>query len=157
MAFTEGRAAAAPVLAKAANGFAGRNVSNEEVLRWGWLATAAAVMVWDFDTCAAVATRGERLAREAGALAVLPVSINVMTQTTVLAGDFGRAASLSADAQGVTEATGARVAPYGALVLAGFRGRPDEATSLIAATIEESAEGGQGTAVSTPTGLIRCS
>ena len=34
-------------------------------------------MVWDYETCLAVATRGVALAREAGALAVLAVSVNV--------------------------------------------------------------------------------
>ena len=43
LAFTDGRAAAAPVLGRAATGFAGSGVSAEEVLRWGWLATAATV------------------------------------------------------------------------------------------------------------------
>ena len=47
----------------------------------------------------------------------------------------------------MTDATGARVAPYGALVLAGFQGRPAEASELIDATIEECTAGGQGTAV----------
>ena len=147
LAFTEGRAAAAPVLEQAAAGFAGDDVSTEEVLRWGWLATAAAVMVWDYDTCLAVATRGVQLAREAGALTVLAVSVNVMTQAVVLGGEFGRAASLVAEADSVTEATGAQVAPYGALVLAGFQGREAEASGLIDATIEECTAGGQGTAV----------
>jgi DNA-binding CsgD family transcriptional regulator len=147
LAFTEGRSAAAPVLEQAATGFAGDNVSVEEVLRWGWLATAAAVMVWDHDTCLAVATRGVELAREAGALAVLAVSVNVMTQAVVLAGEFGKAARLIAEADSVTEATGARVAPYGALVLAGFQGREASASGLIGATINEATAGGQGTAV----------
>ena len=49
--FTEGRAAAAPVLTRAATAFAGQEASVEEVLRWGWLATAAAVVVWDYETC----------------------------------------------------------------------------------------------------------
>src|SRR6185369_14459355 len=120
-AFTDGRAAAAPVLGRAATGFAGEEVSVEEVLRWGWLATAAAVMVWDYETCLAVATRGVELARAAGALAVLAVSVNVMAQALVLGGEFGRAASLVAEADTVTETTGASVAPYGALVLAGFQ------------------------------------
>ena len=66
LALTDGRAAAAPVLERAASGFAGNEVSVEEVLRWGWLATAAAVMVWDYETCLAVATRDVQLAREAG-------------------------------------------------------------------------------------------
>ena len=147
MAFTEGRSAAAPVLEQAAAGFAGEQVSIEEVLRWGWLATAAAVMVWDHDTCLAVTTRGVDRAREAGALAVLAVSLNVMTQAVVLAGDFGRAASLVAETDSVTEATGAQVAPYGALVLAGFQGREAHAADLIDTTIEEFTAGGQGTAV----------
>ena len=65
------------------------DVSIEEVLRWGWLATAAAVMVWDYETCVAVATRGVELAREAGALTVLAVSVNVMAQAVALGGEFG--------------------------------------------------------------------
>ena len=147
VAFTDGRPAAAHVLDQAARAFEGGDVSIQEVLRWGWLATAAAVMVWDYDTCLAVATRGVARAREAGALAVLAVSANVKAQATVLGGDFGAAAALIAEADSVTEATGTRVAPYGALVHAGFRGRAAEATELIDATIEESTAGGQGTAV----------
>jgi DNA-binding CsgD family transcriptional regulator len=147
LAFTDGRAPAAPVLEQAATGFATSDVSIEEVLRWGWLATAAAVMVWDYETCLAAATRGVQLARDAGALTVLAVSGNVMAQAAVLGGEFERAASLVAEADGVTDATGARVAPYGALVLAGLQGRAAEASGLIDATIQECTAGGQGTAV----------
>jgi DNA-binding CsgD family transcriptional regulator len=147
MAFTDGRSPAAPILEQAAAGFAGNDASTEEVLRWGWLATAAAVMVWDYESCLAVATRGVELAREAGALTVLAVSVNVMGQAVVLGGELGSAASLVAEADSVTDATGARVAPYGALVLAGLQGRSAEASGLIDATIEECTAGGQGTAV----------
>jgi DNA-binding CsgD family transcriptional regulator len=146
-AFTDGRSTAAPVLERAARGFAGTDVSTEEVLRWGWLAPAAAVMVWDYETCRAVATRGVQLAREAGALTVLSVSINVMAQAVVLGGEFGKAALLVAEADSVTEATGTQVAPYGALVLAGLRGREACATKLIDGSIEAFTAGGQGTAV----------
>jgi DNA-binding CsgD family transcriptional regulator len=147
LAFTDGRAAAAPVLEGAATRFAGDDVSTEEVLRWGWLATAAAVMVWDYETCLAVAERGVKLAREVGALTVLAVSVNVLGQAVALGGDFTRVAMLAAEADDVTEATGTRVAPYGALVLAGLRGREAEASRLIDATIAEATAGGQGTAV----------
>ncbi|MDQ4049557.1 MAG: LuxR C-terminal-related transcriptional regulator, partial [Actinomycetota bacterium] len=147
LAFTEGRSAAAPVLEEAATGFAGEDVSIEEVLRWAWLVPAAAVMVWDYETCLAVATRAVELAREAGALTVLAVSANVMAQAVVLGGEFGRAALLVAEADSVTEATGTQVAPYGALVLAGLQGRAAEASGLIDATIEQYTAGGQGTAV----------
>jgi DNA-binding CsgD family transcriptional regulator len=147
LAFTDGRSAAAPVLEHAARSFAGQDVSVEEVLRWGWLATAAAVMVWDYETCVAVATRGVLVARESGALAVLAVSVNVLAQAVALGGESGSAASLIAEADSVTEATGTQVAPYGALVLAGLQGREAEAATVIDATIRDATAGGQGTAV----------
>jgi DNA-binding CsgD family transcriptional regulator len=147
LAFTDGRSTAAPVLERAATSFAGRKVTVEEVLRWGWLATAAAVMVWDYETCVAVGARGVLLARESGALAVLAVSANVLAQAMALGGEFGRAASLIAEADSVTEATGTRVAPYGALVLGGLQGREAEAATVIDATIHDATAGGQGTAV----------
>jgi DNA-binding CsgD family transcriptional regulator len=146
-AMMDGRAIAAPVLERAAAAFAGADVSIEEVLRWGWLATAAAVMVWDHDTCLAVATRGVELARSAGALAVLAVSVNVLAQAVALSGDFGSAALLVSEADAVRDATGTHVAPYGALVLGGLRGRVPDAPRLIDATIDEFTAGGQGTAV----------
>jgi DNA-binding CsgD family transcriptional regulator len=147
LVFTEGRAAGAPRLQQAATAFAGADVSADEVLRWGWLATAAAVFVWDYDCCAAVATREVELARESGALEVLAVGVNVLGQAAALGGDFARATLLVAEADAVREATGTRVAPYGALVLAAFRGRESEAAKLIDATIEEATAGGQGIAV----------
>jgi DNA-binding CsgD family transcriptional regulator len=147
LAFTDGRADAVPVLAQAARDFAGPGVSVEELLRWGWLATAAAVMAWDYDSCLAVASRGVELARKAGELTVLAVSVNVLAQALALGGEFGGAAMRVAEADAVTEATGTRVAPYGALVLAGHRGREAEASALVGGTIAQATAGGQGTAV----------
>ncbi len=147
LAFTDGRSEAAPVLGRAAAAFAGTDAEPEEVLRWGWLATAAAVMVWDYDTCLAVSIRGVQVARDTGALTVLTVSVNVLAQAVALGGEFGAAAALVAEADSVIEATGALVAPYGALVLAGMRGRVADASPLIEDTIAEATAGGQGTAV----------
>jgi len=78
---------------------------------------------------------------------VLAVSVNVLAQAVGLGGEFAPAALLVAEANSVTEATGTRVAPYGALVLAGLQGREAEAARLIEATIREATAGGQGTAV----------
>ena len=147
LVFTEGRPAATPVLQRATSAFAGTKVSVEEVLRWGWLATAAAVYVWDYETCRSLATRGVQLARDAGALEVLAVGVNVLGQAMALGGDFATAALLIAEADAVTEATGTRIAPYGALVLAAFHGGEAEASELIDATIKSATAGGQGTAV----------
>ena len=147
LVFTEGRQAAAPVLEQAIRGFAGSEASVEEVLRWGWLATVGAVYVWDYDACLAVATREVEVARESGALEVLAVGLNILSQAHSLGGDYTMAALLIAEAESVRETTGALVAPYGALVLAGFRGREAEASELIETTVRESTPGGQGTAI----------
>ena len=104
-------------------------------------------MVWDYETCRAVATRGVEIAREAGALSVLGVSVNVMTQAIVLAASSARPRCWSSEAEGVTQATGTHVAPYGALVLAGLQGREAAASGLIDPTIRDFTAGGQGTAV----------
>jgi len=145
--FTKGREAAAPMLERATNAFAGDEVSSEEVLRWGWLATMAAAVMWDYKTCVAIATREVQLARDSGALAVLAVGVNILGQAVAMGGDFAKAGSLVAEAEAVNVATEAHVMPYAALVLAAFRGQEAEASGLIETTIREATAGGQGTAV----------
>ncbi|MET0769433.1 MAG: AAA family ATPase, partial [Solirubrobacteraceae bacterium] len=144
LVFTSGRPEAGPVLQQATAAFAGPDVSVEEVLRWGWLATAAAVYGWDYDSCLAVSSRAAQLARDAGALEVLVVAVNVLAQAVALGGDFPAATFLIAEADSITEATGARVAPYGALVLGALRGREAKTSRLIAATIRAATRGGPG-------------
>ncbi len=145
--YTEGRGAAVPVLKQAAIAFASSDIPTEEVLRWGWLATAAAACAWDFEACLGTATRQVQLARSAGALAVLAVGVNVLGQVAAMSGDFVEATSLAAEADAVREATGTHHAPYGALVLAALRGRENELLVLIESTIATASAEGQGTAV----------
>jgi len=59
-----------------------------------------------------------------------------MADAAVWRGDLAVAASLIAEADAVCEATGARIPPYAALMLAADRGREAEAVQLIQATIE---------------------
>jgi ATP/maltotriose-dependent transcriptional regulator MalT len=86
------------------------------------------------------------VARAAGALAVLAVGVNVLGQVAAMQGDFTEAASLRAEADAVSEATGTQVAQYGALVHEGLRGREREAFALIDDTLSQIATAGQGTA-----------
>ncbi len=144
---TDGRSAAVEVLQRAAAGFAGEGADVEEVLRWGWLATIAAVVVWDHERCVAVAARGVALARESGALAVLTVALNIMAQAVALGGEYERASQLILEAEAVTEATGAHVLPYGAIYLAAYQGREADVTRLAEEIVGEATAGGQGNAV----------
>ena len=71
------------------------------------------------------------LARDAGALITLPIVFNMRAAVHLFAGEFTEAASMVAQAESVTEATGSSIAPYGALDLAVFRGREAQAAHLI--------------------------
>ncbi|WP_432893587.1 helix-turn-helix transcriptional regulator [Kribbella sp. CA-245084] len=144
--FAAGRDEAVPLLKRAAVAFGDGDVSAEEILRWGWLATAAAATAWDFEACLAASIRQVETARGAGALAVLAVGVNVLGQVFAMAGDFAEATSLRAEADAVREATGTHIGPYGALVLAALQGRPDDAFPLIDDTIARTTAEGQGTA-----------
>ena len=147
LVFTAGRSAATPVLRRAIAAFAGPEVADEELLRWGWLATRAANYVWDYDSGLAIGLRTVRLARDAGALEALPVVDNACGQTAAFGGDFDHAEGLMAEVEAVKEATGSRIAPHAALAVAGIRGREDEATTLIDLILAEAAAGDQGTAI----------
>ena len=54
------------------------------------------------------------------------------------------AASLIAEGETIAEATGTRLAPYAAVILAGFRGSEAEATRLIEAVTKDARAAGQG-------------
>jgi DNA-binding CsgD family transcriptional regulator len=145
--YTQDRDAAVPVLEQAVAAFASAEASAEELMRWGWLATVAATYLWDYDACLALATRGVEVARGSGALEVLAVALNIMSEACAMGGDYVAAGQLVAEADVVREATGTLVGPYGALFLAGFRGIEMEAAPLIEATIRDATPGGQGTVV----------
>jgi DNA-binding CsgD family transcriptional regulator len=147
LVFTDGRPAATPVLRRAVAAFASTEVSVEEVLRWGWLATRAANLIWDYDRCLEIGARAVGLARDFGALEVLAAADNACGQAYAFGGDFASATLLIAEVDAVKEATRTRIGPYAAIALAGIRGREAEAYRLIDAVITEATAGGQGTAV----------
>jgi DNA-binding CsgD family transcriptional regulator/tetratricopeptide (TPR) repeat protein len=144
---TDGRSAAEPTLRPAVSAFLGDQVSGEEWLRWGILAQMAAMALWDFDSWAVLSTRHVELARASGALAPLSIALNGHGQMATHRGDFETATSLAAEKNVVNEVTGIRQAATCDLLLAGYRGRPAEATPLFSATIEDSIARGEGQAV----------
>ena len=147
LVFTDGRAAAAPVLRRAVTAFASADVSAAEVLRWGWLASRAANLVWDYDRCLEIGRRAAQLARESGALEFLAAADNAYGQAAAFGGDFANAALLVAEVDAVKEATRTRIGPYAAIALVAIRGRNTEASDLLNGVIAEATAGGQGTAV----------
>jgi DNA-binding CsgD family transcriptional regulator/Flp pilus assembly protein TadD len=124
--------------------FRADEVSIEQWLQWGVLASSAAVALWDFDGWDAVSTRQIQLARGAGALTLLSIALNGQGMIATWRGEFETAASLTAEDEALKQATGIRIAPYGALLLTAYQGRTDEASRLTDATIEDAQARGEG-------------
>ncbi len=143
----EGRAAGVPVLQRAVAGFAGEQASSEEALKWGWLARIAAIVVWDYDSCLAVASRNVQLARETGALALLAIALQPLALALALAGDYAQAAQLIAEADAVSNATGAVVLPHAVLYLTAHRGSRSDLAPIVDKTLRHAAASGQGNVV----------
>src|SRR4249920_3372233 len=113
-------------------------------MQWGIFAQMAAMGVWNFDSWSALSARHVELARALGALAPLSIALNGRGQVATHCGDFETATSLAAEKDVVNEVTGIRQASTCDLLLAGYRGRPAEATPLFSATIEDSIARGEG-------------
>src|SRR4029077_4432376 len=112
------------------------------------LAWSTAAALWDDDVTFELATREVELARQAGALTLLPITLNHFACIHVHAGEFATAASLIDEASAITDATrGARVS-NGALTLAAWRGREAETAALIDASVKEAHTRGEGIHIS---------
>jgi DNA-binding CsgD family transcriptional regulator/tetratricopeptide (TPR) repeat protein len=146
---TEGHRAADPLLKKALTAFLEGDITENGGFRWLWLAMEAAQEVWDHDAWHALAMRLVETVREAGALSVLPLASNAIIIARIYAGELRAAESGIDEAEIASEATGSRLAPYGALILLAWRGREAEFMSLVDATLEEIVPRGEGIGVST--------
>jgi RNA polymerase sigma factor (sigma-70 family) len=145
--FSESYAAAAPILRRAEQAFDVSGMSVSEQLRWKWLATVAAIHLWDDARWEAIADRYVQIARETGALAELPLALNMRAYSHLFAGDLSAAESLVDEIRAACEATGSRLTPYGAVGLAALRGRPD-AITLINDSRSDVASRGEGIGLS---------
>jgi DNA-binding CsgD family transcriptional regulator len=141
---TDGYGAAAPCLKRALSIFASEDTSAEESLRWLWCACSTAVRLWDDESWELLSTRQVRLARDAGALGLLPIALNQRAGLHLLEGDFPAAVSLIEEAEGIIDATGSRLPPYSSLFLAAFRNRERELFELIDASTDEAVRRGDG-------------
>jgi DNA-binding CsgD family transcriptional regulator len=123
---TDGYAASAPPLQRAVSAFCSEDISVEEGLRWLWPVCSTAVRLWDDRSWDLLLSRYVALAREAGALGVLPIALNQRAGLFVFQGDFDAAAALVDEAAAITDATASRLPPYSGLILAAYRCRERE-------------------------------
>lgn len=134
--FCEGYATAAPLLRHALIRF-GEDVSDEEELRWLWLACIVALHLWDDASWIALCRRHVELARATGALSELPLALTARVFTHVLTGEMTAAVTVSNEARAATQATGGTLAPYGGFAIAAVHGRDAELMALIDASKDD--------------------
>jgi DNA-binding CsgD family transcriptional regulator len=140
----DGPGAAAPALRQAASAFASADAPAQELLQFGMMAHGAANALWDEDCSRTIMVRQFRLARDVGALDQLMHALLGLAHDDTWRGDFEAADSLIAEANAVCEATGSRIAPFAAMLLAAMRGNQAELAPLIEATLAAAEAGGQG-------------
>jgi DNA-binding CsgD family transcriptional regulator/tetratricopeptide (TPR) repeat protein len=145
--FTEGYAAGVAPLRRAMRAFTPAQGGVDDDPRWLWMACRVAPEVWDYETWRELTTRGTQLAREAGALTVLPTALTYRAAVHVHAGEFAAASALIEEADAITAATGNVPLMYASLELAAWTGREAEALELIEVSIQDAAARGEGRAI----------
>jgi tetratricopeptide (TPR) repeat protein len=141
---TDGYPAGVPLLKRAVSAFRAEDISILEEARWLWVACHAAIVVWDHEAWNTLSARQIQLARDAGALAMLPMALTSLAAALLWPGDFAGAAALIAEAETLTEATGSQLPPYSALALAAWQGRDAEVRGLIEANVNGVMRRGEG-------------
>jgi DNA-binding CsgD family transcriptional regulator len=142
--YTDGRAGAAETLRRAVRVFTSGSVTREQGLSGGWMAAA---LLWDDDAAREIMARQVDLARAAGALDELPLSLTSLATSAVAAGEFADAAALIAEIDAICQVTGSRIAPYPAMYLAALRGDRAALDPLVAVAVDAARSGGQGAVV----------
>jgi DNA-binding CsgD family transcriptional regulator len=121
----------------------------QELLRWGWVAGSSAGVIWDHDSWDALTARQEQLARDLGALTILPFTLSIRAGMCLYAGKCAEATFLVDQAQDVTAASENLRFRNASLLVAVFRGDEPEARKLIDAITKDSTERGEGAAFAT--------
>ncbi|GAA0907118.1 LuxR family transcriptional regulator [Pseudonocardia zijingensis] len=144
--YTHGYAAGLPSLRAALAGF-GTGMSAEEELHWLFLATTTTLRLWDDGRWDTLSARHVQLARELGSLTELPLALTTRGYMLLFAGDLDGATALAGEAQAIGDATGATLAPYGALGVAAFRGDAAAVSDLHEAALRDVTRRGEGVGI----------
>ena len=144
---TDGPLVGIPVLQQAVIAFLSEQVGTEERLRWSWLAGRAASFMWDYDSWDVLTARQVQVARDAGALTLLPITLSARASLHVFAGELGLAESVLEQADAVADLIDKRSLSYSSLGVAALRGRESIAHELIEAATKEFTARGDGLGV----------
>jgi DNA-binding CsgD family transcriptional regulator len=147
--FTEPPSVGAPALRRALRAFKDEALDDHEaMMRWLLLypvfLPVTLFALWDDEAFHALATRAVRLARETGALTMLPVALVQMSGVYIYGGDFAAASAAIQEAEAIARATSNAGSVNGAVVLGAWRGVEAEGLALITAAVESATARGEG-------------
>ncbi len=143
---TEGPAAGVPLLEGALRAVRGEPLdSHGETMRWLLLTpilqSVAVFELWDDDAFHSLATRALRLARDTGALALLPVALIYRSGAHVFAGELDAASALIDEADEIAVAIGSAGFRFAGVLVGAWRGVEAGAMELIDAGLQSGEEG----------------
>ena len=140
----QGYVAATPTLKIALRAIRDEPLSEEDELRWLWLACRIARALADDEAWDELTARHLELARRAGAFSALPVALTDRVLVELFSGRTEVAMSLAAESDAVVEATGSHLTLRTSIVLANWRGRDDQAVTLIEERRQDALRRGEG-------------
>ena len=141
--FTEGYAAGVAPLSRALRAFTEPDGGGAD-RRWLWLACRLAQDLWDDELWQALAARGVKVARDTGALNLLPNAANHLAAFTVHSGAFTTTAALIDEVEAITQATDIAPLHLGALLLAATRGDQARIAAIGGPGVPSARERGEG-------------
>jgi DNA-binding CsgD family transcriptional regulator len=144
---TDGYAAAAPSLARALDHLLALDLSDEDGRRWLSLSGArnahvVALELWDDEALFLFEARQLQVARDTGAYGHLQFALSFVARNQMLAGELNAAADSIDEARSIAEATGNLPLVNAPMILAAWRGDEAQASRLIEATFQDSAQRG---------------
>ncbi len=141
---TDGYAAGAPLLKRAVTAFCDWEMSADERSFLLPLVCKVAPEVWDDESWLRLSTGLIETARETGALSVLPVALQSAATIQVLVGNIATARATADEAEAIARVIGKPVGRYAPLAIAAWNGRETEVSHLIAASMDEMIDRGEG-------------
>jgi DNA-binding CsgD family transcriptional regulator len=142
--FTDGYVAGAPLLKRALRAVRDEERKAVQDVRWPRFARVATLELFDDGACDAICARAVQLARERGALGVLPLGLNYLAICRSIEGDLATATALLDEADAIADATAATRIEFARFPLAGYRGDDVALAELIAAVEPVAIARGEG-------------
>ena len=138
--YTDGYAAAVPLLVRAIETILAAGVNSDDAGRWLPLARSKVTAVlaadlWDAESWHALALGLTHFARHTGAPRYLQFALNYLAWTYVLRGELGMAALMLDEERLIGEVTGNPPLGFLEMLLAAWQGEEQKATAMIEATV----------------------